>query len=76
MNEKIQELENKTSVIAEPEVTLKMYEEIQNIVVNDHSVRFDKIEKVDSELDVGKRIIEIEKALIERTEKENQQLEK
>lgn len=76
MNDKIQELENKTSVIAEPEVTLKMYEEIQNIVVNDHSVRFDKIEKVDSELDVGKRIIEIEKALIERTEKENQQLEK
>ena len=76
MNDKIQELENKTSFIAEPEVTLKMYEEIQNIVVNDHSVRFDKIEKVDSELDVGKRIIEIEKALIERTEKENQQLEK
>ena len=76
MNDKIQELENKTSVIAEPEVTLKMYEEIQNIVINDHSVRFDKIEKVDSELDVGKRIIEIEKALIERTKKENQQLEK
>lgn len=76
MKDKIQELENKTSVIAEPEVTLKMYEEIQNIVVNDHSVRFDKIEKVDSELDVGKRIIEIEKALIERTKKENQQLEK
>ena len=72
MNDKIQELENKTSIIAEPEVTLKMYEEIKNIVVNDHSVRFDKIEKVDSELDVGKRIIEIEKALIERTEKENQ----
>ena len=48
---------------SEPEVTLKMFEEIQNIVINDHSVRFNKIEKVDSELDVCKRIIELEKVL-------------
>ena len=52
-----------------------MFDEIKNIVMNDHSITINKLEKVDTETDLGKRIIEIEKALKESKEQKQEKVE-